>query len=200
MAALFSVAEARAYDRAQLANVTDYPTVDIEAKELEIRQWLAEACGVDFVPTSHTETHDGDASDYLMLGWPKVTSIDSLTIDGTAIGSGYLSLTDYSIGMAVSEAGLLTWRGGTFTAGWGNVLITYTAGYAAVPYLIKRAALRVCVLEMPTSNVPFAADSYDGGGMTVNFANGDGFGGRWHRDPDVMKAVRMYDYSLPGVV
>ena len=84
-------------------------------------------------------------------------------------------------------------------AGVRNLKVTYTAGHATVPDLVKRAALRIATLEMPTSNVSFAAESYDGGGMSVSFANGDGFNGHWHRDPDVMKAIRMYDRSLPGV-
>lgn len=39
--ALFSVAEARAFDKAQLADAVAYPDLDITTKEAEIREWLA---------------------------------------------------------------------------------------------------------------------------------------------------------------
>jgi hypothetical protein len=198
--ALFSVAEARAFDKAQLTSATDYPDLTITDKEAEIRQWLEKVCGCNFIPTSHAETYDGDGSDYLHVRWPLITAVTALSIDGVSVDAAYLSSTDYSIGLGLDyENGIVTRRSGTFTAGWSNVLITYTAGYAAVPYLVKRAALRICVQELPTSNVPFAASSYEAGGMDVSFANGDGFNGHWHRDSEVMKVIRMYDHSLPGI-
>lgn len=197
---LFSTAEARAFAGARLASETDYPTVDITAKEVEIRAFLAKACSVDFIPTTHVETYDGDGSDYLALRWPKVSEVTGITIDGVAVDSALLNPLDYGSGLAIdSERGIITSRSFKFTAGWSNIVVTYVAGYDPVPDTIKRAALRICVLEMPTTNVPFTAESYDAGGMSVNFANGDGFNGHWHRDPDVMKAIRLYDHNLPGV-
>lgn len=201
MATLFSVAEARAFDRAQLTSVADYPDATIEAKEVEIRSWLEQACGVNFVPTTHeVEAHDGDDSDYLVLDWPEVTEITALSIDGTAVDASYLNATDYDIGMALdAKRGIVTWRGGTFTAGWSNVLVSYTAGYATVPPLVKRAALMVCVNELPGSNVPWQADGYDAGGTSYSFARGDGFNENWHAIPEVAKVVRLYSHRLPGV-
>ena len=79
-AALFSVAEARAFDKAQLASTTDYPNASIIAKEVEIRAFLARVCGVDFIATTHTdEYHDGDWSHTLMLDWPLVTAVTAVS-------------------------------------------------------------------------------------------------------------------------
>ena len=198
---LFSVAEARAFSGAKLATVADYPTLDITAKEVEIREWLDRACGVNFIRTTHTaEVHDGDGSNYLMLDWPLISSVTAISVDGVAFTAGELSTTDYSAGLAIDpELPIVTRRGGTFTSGWSNVSVTYVAGYEYVPDLIKRAALQVCVTEMPVSNVPWQAEGYEAGGTSYSFARGDGFNGNWSGLPDVQKAIRMYDRHLPGI-
>lgn len=198
--ALFSTAEARAFDKAQLASETDYPTATITAKEAEIREALARICGVDFVRASHTEYHDGDGSDYLILEWPMVASITSIKVDGESYSSAEIDATDYSEGIAIDERlGIITRRSGVFDEGWRNVQVVYTAGYEYVPKLIKRAALMIAVTELPPTNVSLAADDYDAGGMTVGFGRGDGYNGNWHRIPDVQKAIRAYSYKMPGV-
>lgn len=197
---LFTVSEARAFDRGQLADTTAYPTGVIEAKEAEIREWLTRVCRVDFIPTAHTETLDGDGSDWIALGWPLVISVTKVMIDGETLGSAEIDADDYGSGLAIdAENGVLTRRGGSFAAGWSNVIVDYKAGHATVPRLIKRAALMICVTELPVTNVPFAAEDIDAGGITVSYARGDGFNGSWHRIPDVQKALRMYTRALPGV-
>ena len=196
---LFTIAEARAFDKAQLGNATTYPDVTITAKEVEIREWLELVCGVNFIPTTHTsEVHDGDGTASLILDWPRVTSVTSITVDGVAYAAADIITTDYSAGLAIDRYGL-TRRSGMFAAGSSNVAVTYVAGHAAVPALIKRAALRTACLELPSSNVPFSAESYDAGGVDVSYAQGDGFRGSWSRDADVRKAILMYSISLPGV-
>jgi len=198
--ALFSTAEARAFDKGQLASASDYPDDVITAKEQEIREWFTRVCGVDFVQASHTEYHDGDGSDWLVLRWPKVVSVTDVKVDGVSMAAEEIDAGDYGCGLAVDEdAGIVTRRSGTFAAGWRNVQVTYTAGYEYVPRLIKRAALMIAVSELPATNVSFSADDYDAGGMSVSFGRGDGFGGAWHRIPDVVKALRAYNYRSSGV-
>ena len=196
--ALFTVAEARAFDKAQLASVVDYPDAAIIAKEAEIREFLAQVCSVDFIPTVHTDEYqDGLGSSSVLLDWPLPTAIAAAY---TRSSTTWTALTaDELAALQLYDSGEVYWDCGYWPCGRNNVKLTYTAGHATVPDLVKRAALRIATLEMPTSNVSFAAESYDGGGMSVSFANGDGFNGHWHRDPDVMKAIRMYDRSLPGV-
>ena len=196
--ALFTTAEARAFHGAALANDTTYPTATITAKEAEIREWLERVCGVNFIQTTHTaELYDGDDSDYLILRWPMVVSVSAISVDGTALTSDEINPNDYTEGLAIdSEKGLITRRSGSFDAGWKNVSVTYVAGHEPVPDLIKRAALMIAVTELPTANVPLAADDYDAGGMSVSFGRGDGYNGNWHRIPDVVKAIRMYSYRI----
>jgi hypothetical protein len=199
--ALFTTAEARAFNGSKLSNETTYLTATLTAKEVEIREAFARICGVDFIQTTHTaELHDGDDSDYLMLKWPKVTSVTAISIDGTALTATELSTTDYSEGLAIDEEkGIITRRSGSFDAGWANVSVTYVAGFTTVPDLVKRAALMIAVTELPATNVNFAAEDYDAGGMSVSLAQGDGYNGAWHRIPDVRKATRLYNYKLPGI-
>jgi hypothetical protein len=198
--ALFTVDEARAFDRAQLSNDATFPDAAIIAKESEIRQWLTRVCGVDFIPTAHTdELHSGDHPLFMRLDWPLVTSVDAVSnrVDATwtAFTSGELATVIIEPG----GTGFIYRESGTWASGRSNYRISYTAGYPTAPALVKRAALRICALEMPTSDIPFSAERYDSGGMDVSFANGDGFNDHWHRDADVMKAIRMYTHRLPGI-
>lgn len=199
--ALFTTAEARAFNGGRLASETDFPTATITAKEAEIREWLERVCGVNFVSATHTdEVHDGDGTDRLMLDWPLVTAISAAAY--RAFGSSdWTDLTaSQRASLRVSETGLVTYEGGVFTAGARNWRFTYTAGFATVPALVKRAALEICVSELPATSVSFAAEDIDAAGMSVSFGRGDGFGGAWHRIPDVVKAIRMYSYKNPGIV
>lgn len=195
---LFTVAEARAFDKLQLASATTYPAATIIAKEAEIREFLSRVCGVDFIPTTHTdEYHDGDGTGTLMLDWPKVTSI---TAASTRSDTTWTDLDATELGqLQVSDTGIVYWDGSYWPRGTRNLKFTYAAGYTAVPTAVKRAALLIAVTELPTSNVSFSAESYEGGGMNVSFAEGDGYNGAWSRIAEVRRAIRLYSRRLPGV-
>jgi hypothetical protein len=199
--ALFSIAEARAFDKAQLTSGTDYLDAAITAKEAEIREWMDRACGVNFIRTTHTaEIHDGEGSNFLEVDWPLISSVSAISVDGVAFTAGELSTTDYDSGLAIDpKLPIITRRSGCFTAGWSNVSVTYVAGYEFVPDLIHRAALLICTYEMPATNLSPAAESYDADGISISFGRGDGFGRQWSKIPEVMKAIRLYDRSMPGI-
>ena len=196
-AALFTVAEARAFDKLQLASATTHTDAEIIAKEAEIRAFLTKVCHVDFIPTVHTDEYqDGYDSSSLLLDWPKVTAISAAS---TRSGTTWTALTAAQIAALLPVAGSAYWCDDYWPAGVGNVKLTYTAGYAAVPDAIKRAALLIAVTDMPTSNVPFSAESYDAGGMNVSFAQGDGYAGAWHRIAEVRRAIRLYSHQTTGI-
>jgi hypothetical protein len=198
--ALMSIAEMRAFDKGQLASAVDYPDPVLTAEAVAVKEWLELACGCNFEPTAHTEAHDGDGSDYLVLRWPLVTEVTAISIDGVAVAAPYLNASDYSAGLALDyERGLVTSRSFTFTAGWSNVEISYTAGYASTPAMIKRACLRIAVSELPASNAPWTADGYTEGETSYSFSRGDGYRDAWSADPEVMRAIRLYTRRLPGV-
>jgi hypothetical protein len=195
---LFTVAEARAFDKRQLEDSESYSDAAIIAKEAEIRAFLTQACGVDFVSTVHTDEYqDGLGSGTLLLDWPLVSSVSAAS---TRSGTTWTALTSDELTMLqVFDTGEIWWDGGYWPHGRRNVKLTYAAGYATVPAEIKRAALLVAVTELPTSNVPFSADSYDAGGMSVSFAQGDGFNDNWSRIAEVRRAMRLYSRRLPGI-
>ena len=197
---LFTIAEARAFDKAQLASETDYPNAVITAKELEIRGWLERVCAVNFVSAAHTdEYHSGDNSGLLQLDWPRITAVTAVS---TRSDSTWTLFTADELADCIpfTESGDMLYREGLWwPMGIRNIKVTYTAGYSAVPDMVKRAALRVCVTELPSTNVPFSAESYEGGGMTVSFMQGDGYNGNWHRDAEVRKAINMYSHSVGGM-
>lgn len=198
--AMFTTAEARAFDKAQLASATDYPDLTITTKEAELREWFCQIFGVDFIPTSHTDTLDGDGSDFLLLRWPLITEVTAISIDGVAVDAAYLNPTDYGSGLAIDAyKGIITSRGLTFTAGWSNVEVTYTAGHATVPARIKRAALQMALAELVPSNMPVEADGYDIGATSVNFGRADGWRENWFQSPDGQAAFRAYSMKMPGI-
>ena len=197
---LFTVGEARAFDKAQFASDTDYPNATISEKEAEIREWLERGCGVNFVSTTYTdELVSGDGSRLLQLKWPRITAVSavSLRYDDTWTALTADELEDV---IAYTESGDMLYREGSYwPGGVRNVKVSYVAGYDEVPALVKRAALRVCVAELPSTNVPFSAESYEGGGMSVSFMQGDGYNGNWHRDAEVRKAITMYSHNVGGI-
>lgn len=192
--ALFTTAEARTYDKLQLADALEFSDAAIAAKEAEIREWLERVCRVNFIPTTHSdEYHDGDGSQLLMLDWPRVTSVSAAAWRS---GASWTPLTVSELAElypAASTGGRLLYReSGVWTAGVRNWKLTYIAGYTAVPSLVKQAALQIAVNELPPNMVPFEATGYDAGGGAYTWSRGDGYGGNWHALPLVMKAIRMY--------
>lgn len=198
--ALFTEAEARAFNNGILADAEKYPTAAITAKEAEIRAFFLDTCGVDFFPTTHSnEYRSGDGSRCLLVKWPLVTSITSASLRS---GTVWTALTAGELGNIYidPDGGFMLYReDGQWPYGIGNVKLTYVAGHAAVPGPIKDAALRIAVTELPATNRPFSADSYDAGGVNVSFAAGDGFNGAWHSIAEVRRAIRMYSRKLPGI-
>ena len=191
--ALFTVAEARAFDQGQLVSVSDYPDIAIQTAAAEAKEFLEETCRVNFELTTHTEYLNGDGSDWLFLTWPKVTSVASVTVDGVAFTAEEMDTDDYDLGLAVdAEMGILTRRCGYFAKGWSNVVVVYEAGWTAVPALIKRAALWVALGDLVVTTTPYDATDFSAGDVSYGFARADGYNGNWHKNPEVAKAIRMY--------
>jgi len=81
------------------------------------------------------ETHDGDGTNLLVVRRPPISSVSSLQIDDTAMtATSYRAYDNYI---------KLKWDEGNFAfpVGIGNIKVTYTSGFAAVPSDIKLAVL-----------------------------------------------------------
>lgn len=130
----FTPEEARAQEPA-LASEEAYPDELIDAMREAVEQALEHACGVAFVTRTATdERHDGPGSSDLLLDWPRVQDVSAASVGGSSITGDALT------GLVPYRDGRVYYSGG-WVSGRGNVLITYTHGYEAVPGRVKRAAI-----------------------------------------------------------
>jgi hypothetical protein len=93
---------------------------------------------------SYDEVRDGAGGQAMMLAEYPVTAVTSLSIDGAAIPAA----------PAFGQAGwwlsgrTLLLVGYRYTRGRSNVLVTYTAGFAATPPDIEQACIETVVLSL----------------------------------------------------
>lgn len=120
---LFTLAQAKARLPSQ-SNETLQATRTLAEQELE------RACQVAFVPRYAREKRDGDGTNLLMLKWPKVRAIRSVSVDETPQVAG-----DFDLGEYVVHSSTYLPRG------YGNVMVGYEHGYNAGEVNASRAAL-----------------------------------------------------------
>lgn len=198
--ALFSVAEARAFDQAQLTSVTTYPSATIEATEASIRAHFHEACGVAFIPTTVTDAYeDGTGARALILPHVKLISVTACIIYDSSLSIiETFDATDLA-DLALYDSGKIVRRSeGLFDEGEKNVKITYKHGYTAVPGPIKRAALIVALDQLVSSNVGDRMTYMSDGSMTYSMAVA-GRGGQEFGIPEVDSILQRYSYRYPGI-
>jgi hypothetical protein len=85
------------------------------------------------------EVHDGGKRAILPRNFP-VTEIDSITIDGVALETDDYTLDRMGVKVRM-KSGL------PFAGGPGDILITYTGGYASIPGKLILAVKKVVALE-----------------------------------------------------
>jgi hypothetical protein len=168
--ALFTVAEARAYDKKWLQDPTIYPDAVITAKEIAVRERFERIIGVALSATVSTEYYDGTDSDELVLlhhnpraeaSARPVTVASMSTVDAAGTETAF---TADELAAVIKYPGRLVLRYGEFEEGRQNVKVVYTHGYVAAPEDLKMAALQVLMLPPPDGLVPSAAPSaaYEG--------------------------------------
>lgn len=91
----------------------------------------------------YTEMRDGTGGTRLAFANVPVTVVSSLTIDGVAIAPAPDAL---SPGF-VSSPTLLSLQGYAFCRGYGNVVVSYTAGYETTPPEIEQACIELVALR-----------------------------------------------------
>jgi hypothetical protein len=196
---LFTVAEARAFDKLQLANATSYPDADIILTEARIRAQFERNVSVSFVPVSVTKRMSGDGSNEIILPHQEVSAVTACVIynpDGSV--NETLDADDLA-DLAIEPYGLVArCSRGVFIRGRRNVEITYTHGYANVPADIKRVALIVCCLEMIPTDISDRTTSFSDGNMTFQMSRAGG-PGHWYGYDTVDAVLRGYDRTLPGI-
>jgi hypothetical protein len=195
--AIFSTAEARAFDKAQLANNVTFSDAAITAREVAIRAHFERIIGVALATTASTEYYDGDGTSTLYLNHhmpyadstPSPVTLTSVTViatDDTETAFTVAELSD-----TVKYPGKLVRRSGSFTNGVRNIKVVYSHGYAACPDDLKQAALRACVQELMPSPVPSSV--IDGSEGQVNWSRvRDPDRGRWYGNEAIDAPLREH--------
>lgn len=126
-------------------------------------------CNRTFASTSYTETRNGQGGCRLFLANGPVTAVASVSVDGVAIppapdalSSGYLV-----------DANTVYLRGYCFTRGVQNVMVTYTAGFAAVPGDVAQACIESVAAHFAKRDRIDKASETLGTQQTISYSQAD---------------------------
>lgn len=152
-----------------LSDEARYPVADVRSTRDRFEKIAEEHCGQAFVPRYHSETLRGNNRSNLILKYPNLISILSVTVDGTAMTVG-----DYELDEAL---GLVRTDGSWFPCPSGsgrNVTVEYTHGMTVCPVDVKeecltflRSKLTHVVAGIPNAQMTEAID----GGRQMTFAS-----------------------------
>ncbi len=148
----------------------------ITAASQFIQTWLNR----QIASQSYTETRDGDGGCKLAFANVPVTAVASLSIDGLAVPPAPSPL---AAGFAFSPT-MLYLQGYCFTPGVQNVVVAYTAGYAATPPELEQACIELVALRYKERD-RIGHVSKGVSGETVTFAQKD-------MPPDVATLLNQY--------
>jgi uncharacterized phiE125 gp8 family phage protein len=119
-------------------------------------------CNCKFINIAVTEVLDGNGSDIIIVNSLPVSLLTSVkTREGTTWTAQ--TLTDFVI---ASVAGMIKWENGTYTEGFQNIELKYTAGYganiAALPDDLKLAGMKQCQFFYERDSADFS-DTFEEG-------------------------------------
>ena len=155
--ALITESDLNAYTGNYETNATK--TIIIAAAESVVEDYL----GYDTASTTRTYKFTGHGYDYATLPIPGASAVSSVTIDGTAIASALFAL-DTASNSVVLDDGYYFTRDAT-------VVISYTAGFATVPDLIKLSCLRIAALMLDETNGNIGVTGKSFADMSKTFIN-----------------------------
>lgn len=207
---LFTVAEARAFGRQELASAAKYPTSAIVAARARIADAFEAICGVGFAPRYRRATIDGACD---TAPWGYSTDPFALALGG----GGGLALPDVRAtavrSVETRAAGTATWTaftedelagviltpegtlyresGGAWPPGRQNIRVGYEAGYATPPEDIRRAALILLVDQLVAKDLTNRALSQTTELGTFRIATA-GERGSWFGLPMVDSVLDLY--------
>lgn len=167
---LFTVAEARTFDKQQLASTSKYPTAAIVAARARIADAFERICGVAFAPRYRLATLDGGTqhaawgvSDPLLTypgasGLPlpntRVTAVRG--VETRTLGqAGWVAFDadDLADVYLLPDSYIYRETGGAWPLGRQNVRVGYEHGFPAPPEDIRRAALILLVDELVAKDI-----------------------------------------------
>lgn len=178
-----------------LSDETKYPIADIREKRDEFERIAEDHCGQAFVPRYERETLRGDGTSHLLLKWPNLLSVVSVTVDDVAQTAADFELDD--------ALGLVWTDGSTFTRPTGsgnNVVVEYTHGLNVCPPDMKTACLTF--LRSRLTHVvagipgPQATEAVDGGRLMTFATQGTD---QPTGIPSVDEVLNRRNVRIPGV-
>jgi len=156
----------------------------ITAASQFIQTWLNR----QIAPADYEEVRDGAGGQRLQFANFPVTQVLSLTIDGIAIAPAPAG-GGFTAGYVFTPTELAL-RGYVFTRRAQNVIVSYTAGYAATPPDVAQASIElVCQRYRERSHIGDAARAV-GGNETVTYTLAD-------MSPDVKLLLSQYRLVAP---
>jgi uncharacterized phiE125 gp8 family phage protein len=106
-----------------------------------IESWLNRK----ILQASYTENYNGSGSSALTLTNYPIISLQSVSIGGVA--QAIVSQSDFTTSGVKFSGRRLIGQNIKFSKGAGNIIISYTAGYAAVPSDIEQACIELVALR-----------------------------------------------------
>lgn len=140
---LFTIAQARAYDRSALADTTNYPDAAIREARAGIADFFQEVCDQAFIPRYGVQEFSGGAADAVRIADENLVKILRVSNSGASLGLS---------GITLGENGRV-WRSAGWPAGYRNLRVEYEHGMTATPYRIHQAALMLARYELVNRDI-----------------------------------------------
>lgn len=160
-----------------LANVKQYLQIDpLDTDADALLQRMIDAasatierfCGRTFLQATYTEVRDGSGQNRMTVRHIPLTAVASVTVNDkpvsarpSASGNGFV-FDEYGVKLT----------GYTFTDGYQNVVIQYTAGFATVPDDVEMACCELVSLKYKTID-RLGVTSKSLAGESISFNQGD---------------------------
>lgn len=164
-----------AIDLTTLANVKEYIGVTsgnddklltrmITALSAYVQSWLSR----NFALQAYVETFNGLDNTRMILNNYPIVSVASVMINGVAVPAASLPALSGWTGYVWTSTQLAL-QGYTFSRGYSNVIVSYTAGFSVTPPDIEQAVIEVIALRYKERDrIGFVSKSI--GGETVTFS------------------------------
>lgn len=204
---LFTLAQARAFDRGQLGDTSSYPDAAIIATEAAIRERFRRQCGVSFVEMSTTDIFDGVYSRNIQVSEHnplREQPARPIVVTAASVDSVSLDASDIADLVCYPDGNVFRQTLGYWFGSWpnkGNVSLTWTHGWATVPAAIERAALIVCsdtLLAGDYNRLQSRMSSFSDGAANFQLVT-PSLRGAMYMDPEVNQILSEYDETLPGI-
>jgi hypothetical protein len=172
-----------------------WTTAKMTATRTLVEQTIEDACARAFVPRYTLETLSGNGMSNLMLKWPDVRSVRTVTVTTAGVGTAY-TVGELAL-VAANPTGLVSNTGRVWDLGSGNITIGYEHGPDFTPARVTQAALtlaRAWLVKGPVDDRALGVAAPDGG-FSFGLAT-PGRNGSWVGLPEVDAVIDQYNMRV----